>query len=369
MASTFEWFREFRDSRKIEALVAAIAGVQPGRLSIMEVCGGHTHVIMRYGLNQLLPAGIRFVHGPGCPVCIIPKERIDQAIALARSDDVVLVTLADMMRVPGSSSSLIRERAEGRDIRMVYSPLDVLKIAEDAPGKQVVYFAIGFETTAPLTAALVQTVLDSCTENVLIHMNHVLVPPALAAVMDDDDVAIDAFIAPGHVTAITGTGIYRELCERHRVPVVVSGFEPVDMLQSVRMIVEQNAAGRAEVAIQYTRAVRPEGNPKAQALVSKYFTVRDSFRWRGLGEIPASGLALRSDYARLDAEVRFADRLQVVPADDHRVCICGEILRGKQEPIDCPAFGQACTPANPVGACMVSSEGACHAYFTYQQVR
>ncbi len=369
MASTFEWFREFRDVRKIEALAAAIADMRPGPLSVMEVCGGHTHVIMRYGRNQLLPTAIRFVHGPGCPVCIIPKERIDQAIALARCDDVVLVTLADMMRVPGSSSSLIRERAGGRDIRMVYSPMDVVKIAADAPEKQVVYFAIGFETTAPLTAALVQTVLERHTENVLIHMNHVLVPPALDAVMDAEDVAIEAFIAPGHVTAITGTGIYRDLCERHRVPVVVSGFEPVDMLQSVQMILEQRAAGRAEVAIQYTRAVRPEGNRKAQALVSQYFTVRDSFRWRGLGEIPASGLALKPEYGCLDAEVRLADRLPVAPVNDHRVCICGEILRGRQEPTQCPAFGRACTPGNPMGACMVSSEGACHAYFTYQQVR
>ncbi len=369
MASPFDWFREFRDGRKIEALAAAIADVRPGPLSIMEVCGGHTHVIMRYGLNQLLPACIRFVHGPGCPVCIIPKERIDQAIALARSDDVVLVTLADMMRVPGSSSSLIRERAEGRDIRMVYSPMDVLKIAGDAPGKQVVYFAIGFETTAPLTAALVDTVLQRGTRNVFIHMNHVLVPPALHAVMDADDVAIEAFIAPGHVTAVAGSGIYEDLCERHQVPVVVSGFEPVDILQSVRMILEQRAAGRAEVAIQYTRAVRPEGNPKARALVSRYFTVRDRFRWRGLGEIPASGLRLRPDYAGLDAEVRFADRLQVVSVDDHQVCICGEILRGRREPPQCPVFGTACTPGNPMGACMVSSEGACHAYFSYQQVR
>ncbi len=353
----------------MEALAADIRKMRPGRISIMEVCGGHTHVIMRYGLNQMLPADIRFVHGPGCPVCIIPKERIDQAIALARCDDVVLVTLADLMRVPGSSSSLIRERAEGRDIRMVYSPMDVLKIAGDAPEKQVVYFAIGFETTAPLTAALVHTVLQSGTENVLIHMNHVLVPPALDAVMGADDVAIQAFIAPGHVTAITGIGIYRGLCERHQVPVVVSGFEPVDMLQSVRMILEQMEAGRAEVAIQYTRAVQPEGNPKAQALVAEYFAVRDGFRWRGLGEIPASGLALKPDYAGLDAEVCFADRLQVAPVDDHRVCICGEILRGKQEPTDCPVFGRACTPGNPMGACMVSSEGACHAYLTYQQVR
>ncbi len=368
MDSTTELFRELRDGRKIEVLAEEIVSAAGGTVNIMEVCGGHTHVIMKYGLGQLLGGAVNFLHGPGCPVCIIPKERIDQAVVLARQEDVILVTLGDMMRVPGSSSSLIRERAAGRDVRMVYSPLDVIRLARENPEKKVVYFAIGFETTAPLTAAVIEQLLQEGMENVLLHINHVLVPPALHAIMDSEDVRIDAFIAPGHVSTITGSGIYESIPERYGLPVVISGFEPVDILQSVSMITEQIRDGRAEVEIQYTRAVRPEGNRRARALVDRYFRLREGFRWRGMGEIPESGLMLREEFSGLDAEVFYRDVLPEAPLEDHSLCICGDILRGKAKPLQCKVFGSACTPKNPVGACMVSSEGACHAYYSYQQL-
>ena len=347
MDSTVDLFKELRDGRNIGLLAEEIGRLCSSPVNIMEVCGGHTHVIMKFGLNQLLPETINFLHGPGCPVCIIPRERIDQAVALARQDNVVLVTLGDMMRVPGSSSSLIWERAAGRDVRMVYSPLDVIRIAREVPRKKVIYFAIGFETTAPLTAALVEQVTEKGMDNVVFHINHVLVPPALHAIMDSEDVKINAFIAPGHVSTITGVGIYRSISERYGVPVVVSGFEPVDILQSILMIVKQILDGRGEVEIQYTRAVRPEGNTKARELVNRYLEIRESFRWRGIGDIPESGMRLREEFDHLNAETIYRDILPQEPLKDHRLCICGDILRGKAKPPQCKVFGNACTPKNP----------------------
>jgi len=361
-------YKDFRDGEKIESIAKAIEKSLKRPLNIMEICGGHTHVIMRYGINQILPDSLRFLHGPGCPVCVMPKERIDHAIALARTDGTILTTLGDMMRVPGSEGSLLEERAKGSDVIMVYSPLDSMRIARENPDKRVVYFAIGFETTAPITAAVIEQAIKDGLENVCFHINHVLVPPALHAIMNADDVRIDAFIAPGHVSTITGTGIYQEIAERYRIPIVIAGFEPVDILHSIVMILEQLEKDSPSVEIQYIRAVRPEGNPRARELVEKYFTIRDSFRWRGLGDIPESGLKLRDAYAGIDAENLFTESLPHKEIDDHKLCLCGEILRGKSRPSNCRVFGNACTPKHPIGACMVSSEGACHAYYTYQGI-
>jgi hydrogenase expression/formation protein HypD len=357
-----------RGGKQLLALAEMVRQEQRGPLKIMEVCGGHTHVVMQYGLNQLLPEGISFLHGPGCPVCIMPKGRIDQAIALARQKEVILVTLGDMMKVPGSESSLVRERAEGADVRMVYSPLDVLKIAGENRQKRIVFFAIGFETTTPLTAALVERVLEEGYDNILFHINHVVLPPALHAIMDDEDVGVQAFIAPGHVSVITGAKIYQPVAERYGVPIVISGFEPVDLLQSVLMIVRQSVQGRSVVEIQYFRAVNAEGNRKAQELIERYFTLRKSFTWRGIGEIPESGLRLKEEFSHLDAEKAYKDLLPVAMVEDQSHCLCGEILRGKAVPDQCRLFGRICTPREPVGACMVSSEGACNAYYRFRQV-
>ena len=360
-----ELLKNFRNPELVKILLKEIEKEHSGEtLRIMEVCGGHTHAIMKYGLNKLLqPLGIEFLHGPGCPVCVMPKERIDQAIAIARQPNVILTTYGDMMRVPGSKSSLIKERAAGRDVRMVYSPLDSLKIAEENPDKTVVFFAIGFETTAPMTAGLIEVIRKRNVKNLLVHINHVLVIPAMEAVMEESK--IEAFIGPGHVSAIIGGKAYVSFVEKYKVPVVISGFEPIDVLESVLRIIRQKNRGESKVEIQYTRAVSWEGNIKAQELMDKYFEERETFRWRGLGDIPRSGLKLKEEFSELDAEEVFADILPNQPIDDHKLCICGEILKGKAKPTDCKIFGTACTPQNPIGACMVSSEGACAAYYKY----
>jgi hydrogenase expression/formation protein HypD len=338
-------------------------------IRVMEVCGGHTHAIMKYGLNKLLePLGIEFLHGPGCPVCVMPKERIDHAIALANMENTILTTYGDMLRVPGSKSSLLKERAKGRDIRMVYSPLDVLKIAENNPNKKVIFFAIGFETTSPMTAVLLEQVFTKKLNNVYFHINHVLVVPAMSAVIEDGSL-IEAFIGPGHVSAIIGGKAYVPFVEKYKVPVVIAGFEPVDILQALIMIIDQLIKGEAKVEIQYKRVVSWEGNLKAQEYLNKYFEIRESFNWRGLGEIPQSALKLKEDYSFLDAEITFYEILKdIKPSQDHKLCICGEILRGRAKPTDCKVFGKACTPENPLGACMVSSEGVCNAYYRYREI-
>ncbi len=360
-----DYIKDFRNSKRIKAIAKAIKEEVDRPINIMEICGGHTHTIMKFGLKQLLPPEIDFIHGPGCPVCIMPKERIDHAIALAQDDNNIVATLGDMIRVPGSKSSLQKERAKGKNIKMVYAPFDVIKIAKENPDKNVIYFAIGFETTTPMTAALIEKVLREKIKNIYFHINHVLVPPPVKAIMDSGEAKIDAFIGPSHVSVIAGAKIYKEIVDLYQTPVVVAGFEPVDIMESILWIIRQFKEGRREVEIQYSRAVNWEGNTKAQELIDKYMEPRESFRWRGIGDIPYSALKLKDEYADLDAEKVFADILPNQPIDDHKLCICGDILKGVAKPHDCKVFGTACTPQNPLGSCMVSSEGACAAYYKY----
>ena len=361
-------YDRFRDPATIKGLAALIAEDakrlrEP--LNIMEVCGGHTHTIMKYGLNQLLPENIEFVHGPGCPVCIMPKERIDNAVELANIEGVILCTLGDMIRVPGSGSSLANERAKGRDIRSLYSPMDLIDIAKSNPEKRVVYFAIGFETTTPMTAAVIKRAVKEGVKNLFFHINHVLVPPPMHVLMADEEAKIDAFIGPAHVSVITGSKIYEPFPEKYGTPVVVSGFEPVDVMHSIAMIVKQKIEGRAEVEVEYSRSVSREGNVAAQRMIEETMEVRESFRWRGIGDIEKSALRLRDEYRDFDAEAIFADHLSHEPIDDHKLCICGTILKGLAKPYECRVFGKACTPNTPLGSCMVSSEGACNAYYRF----
>ena len=311
----------FRNPDVIKALahtIKAEAQELKEPLNIMEVCGGHTHTIMKYGLKQLLPKNIDFIHGPGCPVCIMPKERIDHAIALAQMDDTILLTLGDMIRVPGSSSSLAVVRAKGYDIRALYSPLDAIKIALENPDKNVIFFAIGFETKTPMTAALLEQVVKQGISNLYFHINHVLVPPAVDAIMADGQAKINAFIGPAHVSVISGAKIYQSLPEKYHTPVVVSGFEPVDVLQSILMIIRQKNEDRCEMQIQYTRSVTMQGNTKAQAVIEKFMEPREHFRWRGIGDIPYSALALKEAYAAYDAEKLFADILPTAMKRPHQ---------------------------------------------------
>jgi hydrogenase expression/formation protein HypD len=361
-------YQGFRDPEVIKVLAQKISNESKRLkepLHIMEVCGGHTHTIMKYGLKQLLPDNIDFIHGPGCPVCIMPKERIDHAIVLAQMEDTILLTLGDMIRLPGSKSSLAAERAKGYDIRALYSPLDAIKIALENAEKKVIFFAIGFETTTPMTAALIEQVEKQGISNLYFHINHVLVPPAVDAIMADGEAKINAFIGPAHVSVISGAKIYEALPNKYHAPVVVSGFEPVDVLESILMIVRQKNEDRCEMQIQYTRSVTLEGNIKAQQLINKFMQPRKHFRWRGIGDIPNSALELKEAYAKYDAEKIFADLLPKEPIDDHKLCICGTILKGLAKPNDCKVFGTSCTPNTPMGSCMVSSEGACNAYYRY----
>ena len=368
MSQSVDFIRDFRDAQRIRALARQIQKEIRHPLRVMEICGGHTHTIMRFGLPQILPPEVEFIHGPGCPVCIMPKERIDHAIALAQPENHILVTLGDMIRVPGRKSSLQKERARGRNIKPVYSPLDTLKIARQHPDKTVIYFAIGFETTTPMTASLIERILRDDIRNVVIHVNHVLVPPPIHAIMQSGDARINAFIGPSHVSVIAGAKIYDEIAKQYLTPIVVAGFEPVDIMESILMLVRQMNEGRADVEIQYKRAVTWEGNVKAQEMIQRYMEVRESFRWRGIGDIPRSALKLRPEYAHLDAEVVFKELLPTEPIDDHKVCICGQILKGLAKPFECKVFGTGCTPQHPLGSCMVSSEGACAAYYRYGQL-
>ncbi|MDD2906910.1 MAG: hydrogenase formation protein HypD [Sulfurimonas sp.] len=361
-------YDDFRDAKTIKAYAKIIkedAKKLEKPINIMEVCGGHTHTIMKYGILQLLPQNIKFVHGPGCPVCIMPKERIDHAYVLAMQSDVILVTLGDMIKVPGSHGSLQNARSKGADVRFVYSPLDCLKIASENPDKKVIFFAIGFETTTPMTAALLNAVINKDIKNIFFHINHVTVPEAMAALLSDVACNIDAFLGPAHVSVISGSKIYEEFPRDYAKPVVVSGFEPVDVMQSISMIVKQFVEKRCELEVEYKRAVTHEGNLKAQELIEKFFEKAQNFRWRGLGDIPRSGLRLRDVYRELNAEVIYKDILPTQEINDHKLCICGDILKGKATPPQCSIFGTACKPTTPVGSCMVSSEGACAAYYKY----
>ena len=367
---------EYRDSTRARALAAAIrAEAAPGAAyAFMEFCGGHTHAISRYGIEDLLPPAIRMIHGPGCPVCVLPVGRIDDAIRLARSPAVTLCTYADMMRVPGSKGgSLLKAKAAGADIRMIYSSLDAVRIAEAEPGREVVFFAIGFETTTPPTAIALRAAIAKGLRNFSIFCNHVLTPVAMRAILEAPaepgapPVAIDGFVGPAHVSTVIGMAPYHEFAETYRKPVVIAGFEPLDVMQAILMLVRQVNTQRAEVENQYIRAVTAAGNLTAQVLCAEIFAVREAFEWRGLGVVPASALRLRDAYADYDAERRF--EIHTVHADDNPACECPAILRGRKRPAECKLFGTVCTPETPMGACMVSSEGACAAHWSYGRFR
>jgi hydrogenase expression/formation protein HypD len=361
---------EFRDPQKAQGLLHEIKelGKQLGRqteqpLKLMEICGGHTHSIFKYGIEALLPDTIELIHGPGCPVCVMPRGRLDDAIALAENPHVIFVTFGDAMRVPGSQKSLLQAKAQGADIRMVYSPLDSLQIARDNPNKEVIFFSIGFETTAPSTALTVLQAQAEQINNFSLFSNHVLVIPALTALLDNPDLQLDGFIGPGHVSMVIGIEPYRLISDRYNKPLVVSGFEPLDILQSIWMILQQMVEGRCEVENQYSRLVQQQGNRVALEAVHQVFEVRETFEWRGLGDIPYSGLKIRPEYAQFDAEAKFTVPNRKVA--DAAACQCGEILKGVLKPWQCKVFGTACTPETPIGTCMVSSEGACAAYYKY----
>ncbi|AZA14367.1 hydrogenase formation protein HypD [Corynebacterium choanae] len=369
-----QYVDEFRDPQLAKKLIARItrdAAELDRPLKFMEVCGGHTHTIYRYGLENLLPDNIEFLHGPGCPVCVIPMGRVDDAMWLAEQDDVLLTTFGDMMRVPGSKDSLLHARAQGANIQFVYSPLDALKLAQDNPDKKVVFFAVGFETTAPSTAVTLATAKAKGVKNFYVFSNHVTIQPPLEAIVNGGETAVDGFIGPGHVSTIVGTVAFDFLAEQYNLPVAVAGFEPLDILQAVDMLIQQYtsgavAAGKARVDNQYARVVRDSGNDAALQLLDEVFTIRDTFEWRGLGWLPNSGLGISEAYAEFDAERVFAIPGARVP--DPKACECGSVLTGRIKPWQCRVFGTACTPATPIGTCMVSPEGACAAYYNFGRI-
>ena len=356
---------EFRSGDVARRISRQIAGlVEPGRhYKLMEVCGGHTHAIYKHGVEDLLPPEIELVHGPGCPVCVIPMGRQDDAIAIAERPEVIFTTFGDMMRVPASRGSLLDAKARGADVRMVYSPLDALKIARENPGRDVVFFAIGFETTTPSTALTLLRARAEGIRNFFVFANHVTIIPAIRAILDSPDLRLAGFVGPGHVSTVIGTRPYGFIARRYGKPVVVSGFEPLDVLQGVYMIMRQLAEGRSEVENQYTRVVREAGNPRALQAIAATMELRTTFEWRGLGFISQSALKLREEFADWDAEVRYS--LPGVRVADPKACQCGEVLKGVIKPWECKVFGTACTPERPIGTCMVSSEGACAAYYNY----
>jgi len=371
-----KYIDEFRDGTLARKLAADIAReADPARrYSFMEFCGGHTHAISRYGVEDLLPQNVRMIHGPGCPVCVLPVGRIQAAIWLARQPGVVLCTYGDMLRVPAEKGlSLLKAKAEGADVRMVYSSADALKIAQSHPDKEVVFFAIGFETTTPPTAVVLQQAKILGLENFSVFCNHVLTPAAIQNILESPEVRklgtlpLDGFIGPAHVSTIIGSRPYEYFAEEYQKPVVIAGFEPLDVMQAIRMLVRQVNQGRAEVENEFTRAVSRDGNLKAQALVADVFELRKTFEWRGLGDVPYSGLRIKDSYAPWDAERKFTVPGFSIP--DHKACECGAILRGVKHPRDCAVFGTVCTPENPIGSCMVSSEGACAAHYTYGRYR
>ena len=367
---------DFRDGEIARGLAAAIVReVQPGRrYAFMEFCGGHTHAISRYGVTDLLPPAVRMIHGPGCPVCVLPIGRIDQAIQLALDEGVTVCSYGDTLRVPASEGlSMLRARARGADIRMIYSAADALALAQREPERQVVFFAIGFETTTPPTALVIRQAAKLGLKNFSVLCCHVLTPPAITAILDSPEVRdlgivpLDGFIGPAHVSTVIGTRPYAGFAAEYRKPVVIAGFEPLDVMQAIRMLVRQVNEGRAEVENEFTRAVTAEGNLKAQALMAEVLELRSEFEWRGLGVLPNSALKIRERFADFDAEARFGLRYRPVP--DHKSCDCGAILRGVKGPLDCKLFGTVCTPETPMGSCMVSSEGACAAHYTYGRFR
>jgi hydrogenase expression/formation protein HypD len=356
-----KYIDEYRDKNLVLKLAKAIAKASTKPVRLMEVCGGHTMAICKFGLPALLPPTVTLLSGPGCPVCVTDKRFIDYAIAYSRNPELMVATFGDLIRVPGSTSTLMQERAREADIRTVYSPLEALEIAKEHPSKQIVFLGIGFETTAPTTAAAIQEAAQRGIPNFFVHSSHKIMPPAMGALIDEG-VKINGYICPGHVSVITGSHIYEPIAEKYKLGCVVSGFEPVDLLQSIYMLVKQWEAGMPHVEIQYSRAVRPEGNVKAQSLMAEVFEARDD-GWRGLGILPKSGLGISQTYRAHDAESMIS--VEVEKTIETQGCICGEILKGLKTPQECPLFDKACTPSNPIGACMVSSEGACAAHWRY----
>ena len=360
-----KYVNEFRNAKIAQALAAQIATLtDPDRnFKIMEICGGHTHTIYRHGIKDLLPEQVELVHGPGCPVCVLPMGRVDDGIAVAERPEVIFTCFGDMMRVPGSRGNLLEIKAQGADIRMVYSPLDALRIARENPDREVVFFAIGFETTAPSTALTLQRAKREGTKNFTVFCNHVTIVPPVRALLDSPDLRLDAFIGPGHVSTVIGCRPYEFIAEDYGKPVAVAGFEPLDLLQAILMLMQQLADGRCVVENQYSRIVPWEGNLPALRSMAEVFQLRPYFEWRGLGFIAQSALKLSPAYADFDAELRFS--VPGVRVADPKACQCGEVLKGVLKPWECRVFGTACTPEHPLGTLMVSSEGACAAYFNF----
>ncbi len=365
---------EFRDPAKAKLLLSEIVRIADGieltkrrPLQIMEVCGGHTHSIFRYGIESMLPDSIELVHGPGCPVCVLPMGRVDDCVALAETPGVIFTTFGDAMRVPGSRKSLLQAKAEGADVRMVYSPLDALGLARKHPDREVVFFALGFETTMPSTALTVLQAESENIKNFSLFCNHITIIPTIKAVLDSPDLQLDGFLGPGHVSMVIGNTCYEFIASHYRRPVVIAGFEPLDILQSLWMVVKQIAEQRAEVENQYSRIVPENGNDVALDAISKVFELREFFEWRGLGSIDHSGVRLKEGYAAYDAERKFS--VPSIKIADPKSCQCGEVLKGVIKPWDCKVYGRACTPETPLGALMVSSEGACAAYYRFGAIR
>lgn len=369
---------EFRDPKAAKALLAEIAqladrigATREKPVAIMEICGGHTHSIFRYGLDKLVHEGVEFVHGPGCPVCVLPRARVDECIEIAGKPGVIFTTFGDAMRVPGSKRSLLQAKAAGADIRMVYSPLDALELARRNPEREVVFFGLGFETTTPSTALAIQQAAREGLANFSVFCNHITVPEPIRALLDDPDMRLDGFIGPGHVSMVIGIHPYDFIARDYHKPIVVAGFEPTDLLQSVMMVLRQIAEGRAEVENQYARVVPEHGNAVSLAAIADVYEKRPSFEWRGLGEIDASGLRIRPAYRAFDAEEKFGVGYAGVRTElaDPEGCACGAVMTGRMKPVHCPQFGRGCTPEMPLGALMVSSEGACAAYWQYGGAR
>lgn len=366
-----KYIEEFRQADYAQTLTRAIAkeAQQHRNYRLMEFCGGHTHTIHRYGLPSLLPGNVEMIHGPGCPVCVLAISRIDKAIELAQKPGVILCSYGDMLRVPGSNQrSLLQAKAQGADVRMVYSVDDALLLAQSHQEKDVVFFAIGFETTTPPTAFAIQEARRLGLTNFFVFCNHVLTPVAMDSLLSiqqqsEGGVNLDGFVGPAHVSIVIGSQAYEAVCKKYHKPIVISGFEPLDVLHSILMLIQQINTGRAEVEVQYTRAVTEKGNLKSQAIVEDVFELRKTFEWRGLGQIPESALQIKSSYADFDAERRF--RLTQTQGQEHKQCACASILRGVKKPKECKLFAKACTPQNPLGSCMVSSEGACAAVYAY----
>ena len=354
---------EYREAELAKRLADQIAQMTDEPLKLMEVCGGHTHTIFKYGIEDLLPPNIEMIHGPGCPVCVIPLGRVDDSISIALQPGVIFTTFGDMMRVPGSKTDLIAAKAAGADVRMVYSPLDALELAASNPDRRVVFFALGFETTMPSTAMTVLEAERRGITNFSLFCNHITIVPTIKAILDSPGMGIDGFLGPGHVAMVTGTAPFAFIAEQYRRPLVIAGFEPTDILQSLLMVLRQLEQGRAAIENQYARLVEPQGNAVALDAITRVFELREFFEWRGLGSIDHSGIRIREAYARFDAE-----RLFEVPGAriaDPKSCQCGEVLKGAIKPKQCKVFGSACTPQTPLGALMVSSEGACAAYYQF----